>query len=42
MSLSCHHPMIYHDRTGCTELLDLDENGYPKVCPCDRPGWGTG
>ena len=38
LCLACHHPLIYHTKEGCTEIVEVDDG--PRFCECDRPGWG--
>lgn len=36
---ACYHPKSNHSELGCSELLDVRDDGYPNVCDCRRHGW---
>jgi hypothetical protein len=34
--IRCGHPFTEHEDSGCADLLDLGDDGYPEVCPCEQ------
>jgi hypothetical protein len=34
--IACSHPFTEHESTGCQDISDWSDDGYPEVCPCEK------
>lgn len=34
--LGCNHPADEHHESGCQEILEMSDDGYPECCTCPR------
>jgi hypothetical protein len=37
----CSHPFTEHEDSGCADLLDPGDDGYPEACPCKKTADGV-